>query len=69
MLGGSIGLLGLLLNAGVAVLSDYRSKWFFWASLGFAGLYCVIFPIGTVVGAGLIVYLLIKRREFLKGRA
>ena len=61
---GSLALVGLALTMEVAIRGRYRKRWFFWASSVLAAPLCILFPIGTLFGAGYIVYLLVKRKEF-----
>ena len=61
---GSLSLIGLLLSIEVAVRGRYRKRWFFWASLILVVPICTIFPVGTLLGTGFLVYLYVKRREF-----
>ena len=61
---GSLALIGLALTMEAAIRGRYRERWFFWASLVLAAPLCILFPIGTLFGAGYIVYLLVKRKEF-----
>lgn len=61
---GSLSLIGLALMMEVAIRAKYRERWFFWVSLVLAVPACIIFPIGTLFGAGYIIYLFIKWKEF-----
>lgn len=64
--GGSLSLIGLALSFEVAVRGPYRGTWFFWTSLLLALPVILLFPVGSVLSVVFIVYLIAKRREFLR---
>jgi len=65
IVGGSFGLIGTLLSIFAATLMRFREQWFYWASAFLAVLYCIVIPLGSLLGGGFLIYLLVKRREFL----
>lgn len=61
---GSVGCFGVLISFLAAAYWRLRRRWFFWLSLLLAPPYLAVYPVGTIVTAWFIVYLLLKRREF-----
>jgi len=67
---GAVGSHGLIVTVVTLVASPYRARWFFWSSAAFAVLYILLFPpVGTAVGAALLVLLAVRQREFFAPRA
>lgn len=64
LFGGSLSLIGFLVSVDAAVRMKYRGHWFFWASIVLSILLCMLYPIGTVLGIGFVIYLYIMRKEF-----
>ena len=63
-IGTSIALVGFVLACIALFYSRYRAPWFFWFHLIYAVSLLMLFPIGTVIGIGLLCYLLPGRAEF-----
>jgi hypothetical protein len=66
---GYVGAFGLLVTVLTLAISGYRARWFFWSSAGFAVLYLVVFPMGTLLGIALVILLVAKRKEFAASRS
>lgn len=64
MFGGSLAVLGFMVSLEAVFRRRYRARWFFWASLFLSLPICLLYPVGTVIGLGFIVYILAKRKEF-----
>jgi hypothetical protein len=58
-------ILGLILVAIALFGQKYRAKWFFWFLIAYSILMLTAFPVGTVLGIGLLIYLIVKRKAFL----
>lgn len=57
-------LIGLALMA-IALFGDkYREPWFFWFLVFYSSFWVLIFPVGTILGAGLLAYLILHKDEF-----
>ena len=70
ILWGALGVVGLLTTLVTAMASTYRARWFYRSSLVFAGVYFLLYPpIGSLIGIVLVVYLLVKRKEFSHAQA
>ena len=69
----AIGLIPALLGLvflGIALFGmKYRSLWFFWFLIIYSGLWALNFPIGTIIGVALIIYLIWNKDEFLKRKS
>ncbi len=51
---------------GIALFAkEYRAPWFFWFLIVYASLFVLTFSIGTALGIVLLIYLIIKKDEFL----
>ena len=61
-----LGFVGLVLMLVALFALHYRAPWFFWFLVVFSVLWAFGFPVGTVLGIGLLVYLLTHRAEFKK---
>lgn len=61
---GSLSLIGFLISVDAAARNKYRGRWFFWASFILSAPLCLLYPVGTVLGLGFIIYLCILRKEF-----
>ncbi|HSI14422.1 MAG TPA: MotA/TolQ/ExbB proton channel family protein [Chthoniobacter sp.] len=68
LLGFLVGLIGLILIFVALVRSQYRARWLYWILVADGFLYQIAFPIGSLVGIGLLVYCFTHRAEFLKPR-
>ncbi|QYY35715.1 hypothetical protein [Ruficoccus sp. ZRK36] len=42
----------------------YRAKWFFWFLIVYSTLMLTAIPVGTLLGIGLLIFLIVKRKEF-----
>ncbi|MFW5882990.1 MAG: MotA/TolQ/ExbB proton channel family protein [Verrucomicrobiota bacterium] len=66
-----IALAGFILIAIAVFAKKYRSPWLFWFLLIYAALLVLnvaAFPVGALLGAALIIFLVIKRQEFLNAK-
>ncbi len=61
---GSVGLFGVIISFLAAGYWRLRRAWFLRLSLLLAPPYLVVYPVGTLVTAWFLVFLLLKRREF-----
>ncbi|NBB76173.1 MAG: hypothetical protein GVY02_02235 [Bacteroidetes bacterium] len=62
-------LIGLVL-LGIALFGKkYRGRWFFWFLIFYGVLWALNFPVGTIFGIALIVYLIWNKDEFLKRKS
>ncbi len=59
-----IGLIGLILMLIAIFRFKYRAPWLFWFLMVWSILMLFNFPIGTVLGIGLLVYLITHKDEF-----
>ncbi len=59
-----LGILGIILLLIALFRSKYRAPWFFWILCVLSALWTLGFPVGTIVGFGLLVYLLRNKAEF-----
>jgi hypothetical protein len=66
---GTVGAFGLLVTILTLAISQYRARWFFWSSAGFAVPYLLVFPMGTLLAIALIILLVVKRKEFFASRS
>jgi len=57
-------LIGLALMAIALFVSKYRAPWFFWFLVSYSAFWFLIFPVGTILGAGLLAYLILHKDEF-----
>ena len=63
------GLVGLVL-LGIALFGKkYRATWFFWFLVVYGALLAVSYPIGTIIGVALIIYLVWNKDEFLRRKS
>ena len=60
-----VSLVGAVLMLVAVYSSGYRAQWLFWMLLGLGVVYALAFPVGTVVGAVLIITALAKNQELL----
>ena len=59
----SVGLVLL----GIALFGmRYRAPWFFWLLIIYSGLCALAFPVGTIIGVAMIIYLIWIKHEFLE---
>ena len=59
-------LVGLAL-LGIALFGKkYRAIWFFWFLVVCGALWALNYPVGTIIGVALILYLVWRKDEFLK---
>ncbi|GAA5144137.1 hypothetical protein GCM10023213_33590 [Prosthecobacter algae] len=65
MVGVVMSLVGAVLMLVAVYSSGYRAQWLFWMLLGLGVVYALAFPVGTVVGAVLIITALAKNQELL----
>ncbi|MFB9899953.1 MotA/TolQ/ExbB proton channel family protein [Cerasicoccus arenae] len=59
-----MGLIGLIFLAIAFFHSSYRAPWFFKFLIVFAIFWLIHFPIGTIIGVLLLVYIISKKAEF-----
>ena len=59
-----VGVWGTFISLVTAIVSNYRSRWFFWSSAVFAVVYLIALPVGTMLGLAFLIFLIVKRREF-----
>jgi len=64
MLGLILGCIGLVLISYALVFARVRTPWFFGALIAVALLWILSFPLGTLFGAVLLIYLFLHRAEF-----
>ncbi len=64
-IGLAIAVVGLVFIAVALFGFKYRAKWFFWTLIAISILWILTFPIGTVVGIVLMIYLVQKKNDFL----
>ncbi len=64
-IGFAIGIAGLIFVALALFSFKYKAKWFFWTLIAFSVLWILNFPIGTVIGIVVIIYLVLKKDDFL----
>jgi len=57
-------LIGMILLLVALFSSKYRALWFFWFMAIYAGLSLLAFPIGTVLGVIILVYIIPRKAEF-----
>ncbi|MDA7538084.1 MotA/TolQ/ExbB proton channel family protein [Akkermansiaceae bacterium] len=57
--------IGAVLMAVALFGKSYRAPWFFWFLIVYGLLLTMNFPVGTVLGGALIIYLIWKKNEFL----
>ena len=60
----SVGVWGTFISLVTAIVSNYRSRWFFWWSAVFAVVYMIVLPLGTALGLAFLIFLVAKRHEF-----
>lgn len=58
-------LVGLVLMGVALFVKKYRGSWFFWFLLVYGALCALEFPVGTVFGGALMIYLVWTKDEFL----
>ncbi|HPR83389.1 MAG TPA: MotA/TolQ/ExbB proton channel family protein [Pontiellaceae bacterium] len=61
-----LGILGIVLILIALLGSKYRAPWFFWVLCVLSALWMTGFPVGTIAGIGLLIYLLRNKAEFKK---
>jgi len=62
-------LIGLVL-LGIALFGrKYRAPWFFWFLIIYSGLWALGFPVGTIIGVAMIIYLIWNKDDFLKRKS
>ena len=59
-----VGVWGTFISLVTAIVSSYRSRWFFWWSAAFAVVYMIVLPLGTALGLAFLIFLVAKRSEF-----
>lgn len=59
------GVIGQVYTLGALVFSRYRARWYFWVSIWLSIPYLMFFPVGTIFSISIIVYCVVKRRQFL----
>jgi biopolymer transport protein ExbB/TolQ len=59
-----VGVWGTFISLVTAIVSNYRSRWFFWWSSVFAVVYMIVLPLGTALGLAFLIFLIARRREF-----
>ncbi len=60
------GFVGMILLAIALFGYKYRAKWFFWFLIVYSAFSILGFPIGTILGIALLVYVLKRKQEFLE---
>ena len=60
----AVSIWGILGGVLIVAASNYRDRWFYWASVSLAVLHIVAFPFGTAFGLAFLVLLIVKRAEF-----
>ena len=69
----AIGLIPALVGLiflGIALFGKkYRAAWFFWFLIIYSCFLALYFPVGTIIGVALIIYLIWNKDEFLKGKS
>nr|WP_281398112.1 MotA/TolQ/ExbB proton channel family protein [Ruficoccus amylovorans] len=65
MIGLPFALVGLILMAIALFGMKYRATWFFWFLTIYGVLLLPGFPLGTLLGIGLLIFLIVKKDEFL----
>jgi hypothetical protein len=64
-----ISVWGILGSVLIVVASNYRARWFYWASVALAIVHILTIPFGTVFGLVFLVLLVVKRDKFRSERA
>jgi flagellar motor component MotA len=59
-----VGLVGLILMLIALFKFKYKEKWFFWFLIVISILMLPRVPAGTIIGMGLLIYLITHRNEF-----
>jgi hypothetical protein len=69
----AIGLVPALLGLiflGIALFGKkYRAAWFFWFLIIYSCFLALYFPVGTIMGLALIIYLIWNKDEFIKSKS
>ena len=60
-----IGIIGGILMLVALFAVKYRAPWFFWYYVIMASLGVFNFPVGTILGSLMLVYLIMHRNEFI----
>jgi len=63
-IGFGLAIIGVLLLSIALIPLRYRAKWLFWFLIDIGILYLILFPLGTVIGVGMIAYACLHRPEF-----
>lgn len=61
-------LIGVVFLAVALFRMKYRAPWFFWFLVLYSGLWVLNFPVGTIIAGALIVFLIMRKDEFLKSQ-
>ncbi len=64
--GAVLGLVGLILLLVSVFGCRYRAPWLFWFLVIYGGVMVFAYPVGTIIGAALLVICLTCRDQFLK---
>lgn len=64
-----ISVWGILGSVLIVTASNYRARWFYWASVALAIVHLLAIPFGTVYGVVFLVLLVIKRDKFRSERS
>lgn len=59
-----VGIVGLILMLVALFGSKYRAPWFFWFLMVWSVLWMLNIPVGTILGVGLLIYLITHKAEF-----
>ncbi len=60
-----IGIIGGIMMLIALFVVKYRAPWFFWYYVIMSTLGLFNFPVGTILGALMLVYLILHRKEFI----
>jgi biopolymer transport protein ExbB len=60
-----VGVIGLIIMLIALFGKKYRDPWFFWFLTIYSIFWIINFPVGTVLGIGLLIFLLTHKKEFI----